>query len=88
MVPGKTTGNLFQRVGIVPILLFFKRLKTPGELFFFLSAEEEFHLVIVLLKRKTERQERGKGGNKENSLSYIWPKEAPTLDIAWALFLF
>lgn len=34
----------------------FKRLKTPGELFFFLSAEEEFHLVIMLLKRKTDRK--------------------------------
>ena len=47
----------------------FKRLKTPGELFFFLCEEEEFHLVIMLLKRKTERQEKEKRVKKKTALA-------------------
>lgn len=38
----------------------FKRLKTAGELFFFCDAEEESHLVITVLKRKTRKEEKGK----------------------------
>lgn len=54
----------------------FKGIKTPGELFFFLYAEEAFYLRIMLLKRKTERQDREKEVRRENSFSGNWPEEA------------
>lgn len=69
---------MLQRLGIVPILLFFKKLKTLGELFFLLYAEEAFHLVRMILK---DRQERG------YPFKGIWSEEVPKLDIIRALFL-
>lgn len=39
---------------IVPILLFFKKLKILGELFF-LYTEEAFHLVTMMSKDRQER---------------------------------
>lgn len=66
----------------------FKRPKTPAKLFFFLCAEEEFHLIIMLFGRKTVRQETEKGEKTENPFKGVWSEEVPELDVAWPLFPF
>lgn len=55
----------------------FKRPKTPAKLFFFLCAEEEFHLIIMLFGRKTVRQETEKGEKTENPSKASGLKRCP-----------
>lgn len=76
--PGKTAGNLSQRLGMVPIPLFLKG-RRHQERFFFLQAEEKFHPVITWLKRKTMGREREKGEQGGDPFQGIWPEKVPML---------
>lgn len=57
-------------------------------MFFFLCAEEAFHLIVVLFEGKTGRRETEKGEKTETPFKGVWSEEALKPDVAWPLLSF